>query len=60
MQKLVTDEEIKSYNRKKRCEISLKSIGKKPEVEEQTHEQKEWVHRRMKGDARSWETWDHK
>jgi hypothetical protein len=37
------DEEIKEYHLKRLYELSLKSIGKKPELEELTDEQKEWV-----------------
>jgi hypothetical protein len=44
MTQLITnDDEIKEYHRKKLLELSLKSIGEIPELEELTDEQKEWV-----------------
>ena len=35
--------ETKEYHLKRLYELSLKSIGKKPELEELNDEQKEWV-----------------
>jgi hypothetical protein len=52
-----TDDEIKEYHRKKRYELSLKSLGEIPQLEEPTDEQKEWVLRRLKGPAWTWKRW---
>jgi len=35
--------EVKEYHRNKRYELSLKSIGEIPRLDECTDEQKEWV-----------------
>jgi len=43
-----TDEEIKEYHRKKRYELSLKSIGTIPQIDEPTDEQKEWALRKLR------------
>ena len=43
-----TDEEIKEYHRKKRYELSLKSIGIIPQIDEPTEEQKEWALRKLR------------
>lgn len=48
----------KRYHRSRLLELSLKSIGKAPQLDELTYEQEVWVDRRMKGSARSWEVWD--
>jgi hypothetical protein len=53
--KQITDEEIKEAHRKKLFELSLKSIGEIPQLEEPDYEQKAWLVRRMRGPARSWE-----
>jgi hypothetical protein len=37
------EEKIKEYHRKKLLELSLKSIGKSPKLEEPTDEQKQWM-----------------
>lgn len=38
-----TEEETKEYHRKRRYELSLKSLGQIPQLDEPTDEQKEWV-----------------
>jgi hypothetical protein len=43
-----TDEEIKEYHRKKRYELSLKSVGVIPSMDEPTDEQKEWALRKLR------------
>jgi hypothetical protein len=53
-----TDEEIKEYHRKRLYEISLKTIGAVPWLDEPSEEQKAWIKRRMHGSARSWEVWN--
>jgi hypothetical protein len=42
------DEEIKQYHRKKLLELSLKSLGEIPQLDDPTEEQKEWVIRKMR------------
>jgi hypothetical protein len=44
----LTDDEIKEYHRKKRYELSLKSLGAIRNIEEPTDEQKEWVLRKLR------------
>lgn len=51
-------EKIKKYDRKRLEQLSLKSLREIPQLEELTEEQKQWVNRRMKDSATSWETWD--
>jgi len=53
-------DEIKEYHLMKLYELSLKSIGEIPQLDDPTEEQKEWIDRRMKGAVRSCETWDQK
>ena len=59
-----TDEEIKEYHLKRLEELSLKSqetLRDIQELEEPSYEQNQWVERRMRGPARSWESSiDHK
>lgn len=43
MLRSMTDEETKQYHTKKLYELSLKSIGVIPQLDEPTQEQKEWV-----------------
>ena len=54
MLKEMTDDEIKEYHRKKRYELSLKSIGEIPQLEEPNYEQKLWVLHKLKGSASTW------
>jgi hypothetical protein len=51
-------EKIKEYHRKRLEQLSQKSIGENPQLDELTEEQKQWVNRRMKDSPTSWETWD--
>lgn len=48
------DDEIKQYHRKKLYELSLKSLGEIPQLDEPTDEQKEWVIRKMEAPSSSW------
>jgi hypothetical protein len=41
--KKMTEQEIKDYHREKLYELSLKSLKQKPQLEEPTDDQKEWV-----------------
>lgn len=43
-----TDEEIKEYHRKRLYELSLKSLGEVPQLEEPDYDQKAWFIRKMK------------
>ena len=56
--KRMTDKEIRDYHLKRLYDLSLKTLGDIPQLEELTEEQEEWFERRMKGTKRSWETWD--
>lgn len=69
---VVTDpEKIKNYHRKKLYELSKPGPGildfkvdgsvwrdGKPYLEQPSEEQLEWYQGRMRGSAKSWETWD--
>jgi hypothetical protein len=46
--KQLTDEEIKEAHRKKLLELSLKSLGEIPQLEEPDYEQKAWLVRKMR------------
>jgi hypothetical protein len=52
--KVMTDDETKEYHRKKLYELSTKSIGEIPQLEEPNDEQKEWVIHKMKAPAWTW------
>jgi hypothetical protein len=54
----INEDETREYHLKKLFELSLKSIGEIPQLEEPNQEQKEWFERRMKGSARSSEVWN--
>ena len=56
--KQLTDEQTREYHRKRLYELSLKTIGVVPWLDDPTNEQKEWFIQRMKGSRRSWEIWD--
>jgi hypothetical protein len=43
-----TVDEIKEYHRKKLYELSLKSLGVIPSLDEPTDEQKEWALRKLR------------
>ena len=49
---------IKERHLKRLHELSLKSAEQKPQLEEPTEEQSQWVERRMKGSARTWKRWN--
>jgi hypothetical protein len=56
-QLIINDDEAKEYHRKKLYELSLKSLGEIPQLDEPTEEQNEWVNRRMRASAKSWEAY---
>jgi hypothetical protein len=58
--KQMTEEQTKEYHLKKLSELSLKSLGEIPRLEELTEEQRQWIEGRMRGSAKSWEVWDQK
>ena len=45
--KQMTDEETKEYHLKKLFELSSKSAKQKPQLEDPTEEQEQWINRRM-------------
>ena len=47
-------EEIRRYDRKRLYELSLKSLGEIPHLEDPDYYQKCWVIRRVKG---TWKRW---
>lgn len=46
--KELTNEEIREYHRKRLYELSLKTIGVVPWLEEPIEEQKQWVNRKLR------------
>ena len=46
--KQLTDEEIKAYHRKRLLELSLKSIGEIPQLDEPDYYEKAWLVRKMR------------
>ncbi len=55
--KQMTDDETREYHRKKLYELSLKSIGEIPQLEEPTYDQKVWVLNRLKQSNQYWRSW---
>ena len=55
--KKMTDEEIKDYHRQRLYELSLKTVGAVPWLDEPTQEQQQWINRTMRGPTRSWLRW---
>jgi len=53
--KVTTDAETKEYHLKKLYELSLKSIGQIPWVDDPSEEQLEWANRRVHSSTKSWE-----
>jgi hypothetical protein len=56
-QKLRIAEEIGEYHLKKLYELSLKSIGEKPQLVKPTYEQKTWVIHKMIAPSWTWQRW---
>lgn len=52
------DQAIKERHLKRLKELSEKSLGEVPQLDKPTNEQKEWMKRRMRGSARSWEVYN--
>ena len=52
--KQMTDEETKEYHLKKLYELSKKSLGQIPQLEDPNEEQKQWVKRKMKAPSWTW------
>jgi len=42
---------------KKLVELSSKTVGKKPQLEEPTYEQKKWALRRLRHSSKRWRRW---
>jgi hypothetical protein len=49
---------VKEFHLNRLEQLSLKTIGAVPWIEESGEEQKEWVKRRMRGSARGWEAFN--
>jgi len=54
----IIEDKDKEYHLKRLLELSLKTLGAIPWLDEPTDEQKEWFVRRMHGSKKSWEVWD--
>ena len=58
---MTTQEQIiqdKEYHLKRLQKLSEQSLGQIPQLEEPTDEEKEWVLRKLKTSAKSWEAFD--
>ena len=51
------DDEIKEHHLKRLYELSKKSLGEISQLQDPNDGQLEWVNRRMKASARSWEAY---
>lgn len=49
------NDETREYHIKKLYELSLKSLGEIPQLDEPTDEQSLWVNRRMRASTKSWD-----
>jgi len=56
--KELTDREIREYHLKRLEQLSLKSLGEIPWLEEPSDEQKESFIHRMRCSKRTWEVWN--
>jgi len=54
---VMTDEETKEFHLKRLYELSIKSIGKIPLLEESSNEQKEWILHRLHAPDWTWQRW---
>ena len=58
MTQLITlEDEIRQYHRERLYELSIKSPGQIPQLEQPTYEQKQWIVRRLKRFHSSWKSW---
>ena len=53
--KLIDPKAIKEHHLKRLHELSIKSIGEIPQLDQLTEEQKEYVDRKMYNSSRNWE-----
>ena len=53
--KLIDPRTAKEYHLMRLLELSRKSVGEIPQVDELTEEQKEYVDRKMRNSSRNWE-----
>lgn len=49
---------IKQHHLKRLQELSLKTAGQTPRLDEPTEEQTQWVERKMRASSRTWKTWN--
>lgn len=54
---VMTDGERADYHLKKLYQLSLKSIGEIPQLDQPNDEQKEWVIDKMKSPSQAWHRW---
>jgi hypothetical protein len=54
----IVEDKDKEYHLKRLLELSLKTLGAVPWLDDPTDEQKEWFVRRMRGSKKSWEVWN--
>jgi len=52
------NDEKRKYHLKNLYQLSIKSLGEIPQLDEPTDEQKEWINRRIHDSARSWEAYN--
>ena len=53
--KLIDPKTTKEYHLMRLLELSRKSVGEIPQVDQLTEEQKEYVDRKMRNSSRNWE-----
>jgi len=58
MTAVIQEDKDKEYHLKRLQELSEDSLGVIPYVDEPTNEEKEWVLRKLKTSAKSWEAFD--
>ena len=56
-QLITQEDEIRQYHSEGLYELSIKSVGQIPQLEQPTYEQKQWIVRRLKEFNSSWKSW---
>jgi hypothetical protein len=54
----IVEDRDKEYHLKRLLELSLKTVGAVPWLDEPSYEQKAWLIHRMRGSRRTWEVWN--
>jgi hypothetical protein len=54
----IVEDRDKEYHLKRLLELSLKTVGAVPWLDEPSYEQKAWLIHRMRSSRRTWEVWN--